>query len=53
MDGGWSGVWLKASLGGTLRELSSSDPPISEKMKNIEIKWEEGNGTDHKEPDCL
>lgn len=27
-------------------------PPLSGKMKNVEIKWEEGNVANHKEPDC-
>lgn len=26
---------------------------ISGKMKNVEIKWEEGNVANHKEPDCF
>lgn len=26
---------------------------ISGKMKNVEIKWEEGNVANHREPDCF
>lgn len=33
--------------------MSLGLPPISRKMKNVEIKWEEGNVADHKEPDCF